>query len=300
MGKASRSKRAGSARDRIAAQRAEARRREVRNQVFLASGAIVVVIAIVLTFVLLKIDKPKAKNTPATALQGSSLSSSITDAVTSVPAATLASVGAGNTYSKPIISVKGSTLTSNGKPEVLYIGAEFCPYCATERWAMTVALSRFGTFTGLRGIKSDSTDVYPNTPTLTYYNSTYTSKYITFIPVETETVSKAALQTPTSAEEALISKYDAPPYVEPASSAGSIPFVDFGNHYIISGASYDPQLLQGQTWTSVAAALSDPTSPIAKGADGTANLITATICKLTNNQPATACTSVVQGLEKNL
>jgi hypothetical protein len=296
MGKASRNKRTGSARDRIAAQREAARRREIRNRVFLSSGAIVVIIAIVLTFVLLKINKPKDK--PAAKLQGTALSASIVDAVTNVPTATLDAVGAGQTYSKPIIPVTGTALTSNGKPEVLYIGAEFCPFCATERWAMTVALSRFGTFTGLRFIHSDPTDVFPNTPTLTYYNATYTSKYITFVPVETETVSKATLQTPTAAQDALIDKYDAPPYV--TGEAGAIPFVDFGNKYIISGASYDPQVLQGQSWTSVAAALSDPSSSIAKGADGAANLITATICKLTNNQPGTACTSVVQGLEKSL
>jgi thiol-disulfide isomerase/thioredoxin len=294
MGKASRNKRTGSTRDRIAAQREAARRSEMRNRVYLASGAVVVVIAIVLVFVLVKINKPAAK-----AAKASNLSSSVLSDIASVPATTLAAVGAGTTYSKPLIPVKGTALTSAGKPEVLYIGAEFCPYCATERWAMAVALSRFGKFTGLQGIHSDPTDVFPNTPTLTFYKSTYTSKYVVFTPVETETVTKAPLQTPTSAQQALISKYDAAPYV-PASSAGSIPFVDFGNKYIISGASYNPQVLQGKSWSQVAAALSDPSSDIAKGADGAANLITAAICKLTNNQPGSACTTEVQSLEKSL
>jgi hypothetical protein len=181
---------------------------------------------------------------------------------------------------------------------MLYIGAEFCPYCATERWAMAVTMSRFGTFTGLHGIHSSSTDYYPNTPTLTFYKSTYTSKYIVFTPVETETVSKTTLQTPTTAQTALIDKYDAKPYVQ--GEAGAIPFVDFGNHFIISGASYDPQDLAGKTWSEVAAALNDPSTAIAKGADGTANQMTAAICKLTNNQPGSACTPVVQALEKSI
>ena len=60
MGKASRTKRDGSARERIAAQRAAARRTEIRNRVFLASGAVVVVIAIVVAFVLVK-----ANSTPS-------------------------------------------------------------------------------------------------------------------------------------------------------------------------------------------------------------------------------------------
>jgi hypothetical protein len=297
VGKASRTKRAGSTRDKIAAQRAAARRREIRNRALLASGAVVVVIAIVLALVLVKLNSnSKSNGGPAT---GTVLSASVLNGL-NVPASTLDAVGAGTTYSKPIIPIPGSTLTSGGKPEVLYIGAEFCPYCATERWAMAVALSRFGTFTGLHGIHSSPTDVFANTPTLTFYKSTYTSKYITFVPVETETVSKAPLQQTTAAQNQLLAKYDTQPYIPPQSPRGSIPFVDFGNHYMISGASYNPQVLQGKTWSEVVAALSDPSNPIAKGADGAANLITAAICKLTSNQPGSACTPVVKSLEKSL
>jgi len=32
---------------------------------------------------------------------------------------------------------------------VVYIGAEYCPYCAVERWPLIVALNRFGTLTNL-------------------------------------------------------------------------------------------------------------------------------------------------------
>ena len=44
----------------------------------------------------------------------------------------------------------GSPLSSGGKPEVLYVGTEFCPYCAAESWSLIVALSRFGQFSGLQ------------------------------------------------------------------------------------------------------------------------------------------------------
>lgn len=294
MGKASRTKRNGSARERIAAQRAAARRTEIRNRVFLASGAVVVVVAIVVAFVLVKANsKSKADSEPAT---GTTLSAGVIHDVTSVPASTLNAVGAGTTYPHPISRLTGAHLTSGGKPEILYVGAEYCPYCATERWAMAVALSRFGTFTGLHGIHSSSSDVFPNTPTLTFYKSHYSSPYITFTPVEETTVQKAPLQKPTAAQNQLVAKYDAPPYVG-QSSSGAIPFVDFGNQYLISGASYNPQILQGKTWSEVAAALHDPSSDIAKGADGAANMITATICKMTNNQPASACTTAVKALE---
>lgn len=297
MGKASRSKRAGTAREKIAAQRAAARRAEIRNRVFMASGAVVVVIAIVVTLVLVKANAKAPSNSGSrTTLSASTISN-----ITGVSSATLNAIGGGTlTNPKPITSVSGTSLTANGKPEVLYVGAEYCPYCATERWAMAVALSRFGTFSGLRGIQSSTKpgEPFPGTHTLTFYGSTYTSKYVTFVPVETLTVQEHPLEHMTAAENALMTKYDAPPYVQ--GSSGSIPFMDFGNQFILSGATYDPTVLQGQTWTQIAAALNNPSSPIAKGADGSANYITAAICKLTNNQPASACTPVVKSLEAKI
>ncbi len=298
MGKASRNKRAGSARDKIAAQRAAARRAEVRNRVLMASGAVVVVIAIVVAFVVLKANsKPAASSGSAT---GTVLSAQTLNNIATVPASTLNSVGAGTSNPSTIIKIPGTSLTSNGKPEVLYIGAEYCPYCAAERWALAVALSRFGTFSGLHGIHSSTKagEPYPGTPTLTFYKSTYKSSYLTFTPVETLTVQEATLQQTTAQQNQLLTKYDAPPYSP--GQAGSIPFVDFGGHYIVSGASYSPQVLANLTWSQIAAALHDPSSAIAKGVDGTANRITAAICKLTGNQPASACTPVVKALEAKL
>ena len=63
-----------------------------------------------------------------------------------VPASVLAQVGIGASSPQALKPVTGPALTSGGKPEMLYIGAEWCPYCAAERWAMAVALRRFGTF----------------------------------------------------------------------------------------------------------------------------------------------------------
>jgi hypothetical protein len=90
------------------------------------------------------------------------------------------------------------------------------------------------------------------------------------------------------ADQALYAKYDAPPYVD---SAGSIPFIDLAGRYVINGASYDPKVLQGKTHEQIATALSDPNSAIAKGADGTANLITAALCQATGDKPTPVCQS---------
>ena len=307
MGKASRAKRDGTRQQRIAAQQAAARRAEIRNRVLIFSGIAVVVIAVVLGFVIAKVNSTAgttatgASNGPT----GTALSSVVTD-TTSVPASTLNAVGAGSGVTGLPVKITGGTpLTSGGKPEVLYMGAEYCPFCAAERWAMVVALSRFGTFSGLSTVHSSSTDEFANTPTWTFAKAHYTSKYLTFSTVEMQTNvpdgsgSYTNLQTPTSAQQALMSKYDAPPYVSSA-DASAIPFVDFGNKYMLSGASYSPQVLQGKSWAAIAAALKDPSSPIAKAVDGTANYLTATICKLTGNQPASACTPAVTQLEAKL
>src|SRR5580692_10140458 len=158
MGKASRTKVESTRREKIAAQRAAERRSEQRRRILIASGSVVVVLAIVLVFVVVKLNgKPAASaqgvsNGPT----GSSLSA-VVNKVTSVPASTLNTVGQGGgaVTGKPT-TISGTALTENGKPEMLYIGAEYCPYCAAERWAMVVALSRFGTFSGLSTVHSSS------------------------------------------------------------------------------------------------------------------------------------------------
>jgi hypothetical protein len=225
-------------------------------------------------------------------------------ALTSVPTTTLDSVGRGSA-TQPI-AIRGSELRNiAGLPDISYIGAEYCPFCAAERWPMIVALSRFGQFSNLSLSHSASDDIYPSTPTFTFVGSSYTSQYVAFDPVEVESNVRqgngyAQLQTPTPSQQQLLRTYDAAPYV-PASSAGSIPFVDFANLYMISGSSFDPGVLQGKTWSDVASSLSQPTSPPAQGILGTANLLTAMICQSTNNQPADVCNdSVIQQLSNSL
>ena len=101
-----------------------------RRNWLIGAGATVVVIVLVIAVVLLK--------------KGPSAPQTVVGLTTNVPASVLSTVGEGNTYSQPIHSVTGSPLTAQGKPEVLYIGAAFCPYCAANQWAMIVALSKFG------------------------------------------------------------------------------------------------------------------------------------------------------------
>lgn len=216
----------------------------------------------------------------------------VVSSITGLPATELDAVGTGSANNL-IKRVAGSALTGpSGHPEVFYLGAEYCPYCAAERWPMIIALSRFGTFSGLKTTSSSSSDVYANTPTFTFHGATYASDYVDFVSVETTDRNRNPLESPTSAQQALVNQYD---------TSGSIPFVDFGNRYAFSGAMYLPDVLSGMSWQAVADALAQSGSPQAKAIVGSANLITAAICKLTADQPATVCSSAtIQSIEKTL
>ena len=58
-----------------------------------------------------------------------------------------------------------------------------------------------------------------------------------------------------------------------------------------------PAVLQDKTHDEVAKAMTDASSDIAKGAIGAANVITATICKLTNDKPANAAPTRIKSIE---
>jgi thiol-disulfide isomerase/thioredoxin len=277
MGKADRN-RNESTRARIAAQRKQQLQAEKRRRM-LAIGGIGVAILVVIGIVVGAIVSHNSSS------QSGASSGPLPAAVQSdltVPASTLAAVGLGSSSTAALKAVTGTALTSGGKPEMLYIGAEWCPYCAAERWAMAVALSRFGSFSPLHGIHSSASDVYPNTATLTFYKSTYTSKYLVFIPVENEDVNHNLLVPTTAAQQALWAKYEPP--------GDAYPFIDIGNRFV-AASTYNPGVLSGLTWSQIASDLHNPSSAVALGADGSANLFTAAICKITGNLPASVCTA---------
>lgn len=244
----------------------------------LAIGGIAVAALAVLGIIIGAVVAKQSKSNQAGSTTGA-LPASVQSNL-SVPASVLTQVGVGSSSPTVFRAVTGTPLTAGGKPEMLYIGAEWCPYCAAERWAMAVALSRFGTFSPLRGIHSSSSDIYPNTATVTFYHSTYTSNYLVFTPVENQDVNHNLLQSPTAAQQALWTKYQPP--------GNTYPFIDFGNR-VVTSVTYSPGVLQGLTWSQIAADLHNPSSPVAKGAVGSANLFTAAICNMTGNQPGSVC-----------
>ncbi len=274
---------AQSARERSAAMRAAAAKAERRRRLLVVAGSAVAVLVVVAVIVVVAVTGHGAK-TSKTASPATAAAASVVSAVTSVPASTLTAVGKGSVVAAPQ-PLKAPALASSGKPLVLYVGAEYCPYCAAERWAMVQALSRFGTFHNLGATHSAARDVFPNTPTFSFHGSSYTSDYLTFTGKEIESnqvqgSGYAPLDTLTATEQGIFDKY---------SQNGGFPFVDLAGRYVVTGVQYDNSVLQGLNMTQIAAALRDPASPVAKAVDGTANTLTAALCNLTGGTPAATC-----------
>lgn len=275
----------GTARQKIAAHRAADLRARARRRLLLAAGSIAVVITFTATLVAVKLSQPPAAPSGASVRAAAQVQGQ----VATIPAATFNAVGAGTATGLQAVTGQ-PVLTSGGKPEVLYIGGEYCPFCAAERWALAAAVSRFGTLSGVTLIHSSPADIYASTPTMSFAKAGYTSRYLSFDPVEwfgegtdpSTPFEHVYLQQPTARQQALFARY----------GNNVIPFVDIGNRYILPQVQYVPSALAGMTWEQVAAAMRDPSSAVAKDIDGAANIITAAICTLTHEQTGGVCTSV--------
>jgi thiol-disulfide isomerase/thioredoxin len=209
-------------------------------------------------------------------LFNSPISSALYQNLTDVSFSTLSSIGTDSaTYPTPISS--SSPLTLDGKPEILYIGAEFCPFCAAERWSLVIALAKFGNFSNLEYMRSAAND--GNIATLTFLNVNYTSKYVAFVSVENEDRNRNPLQATTQTEQQLWDKYD----------ANSYPFIDIGGEYIITSSQFPYSDLYGLNWTQIASQLNNPGSSVAKAIDGAANTLISVICKVDGGNPGSVC-----------
>jgi hypothetical protein len=279
---AARQRSAQSRRERAAQMRQEQVRRESRRRRSSALTTVAAVVAIIAALVVVKVvvghNKPKSGTATAVA------AASVVQHVTSVPASVFAAIGKGDAQAAPKAVTGQPVATINGKPTVQYVGAEYCPYCATERWAMVVALSRFGTFSNLGATHSSPSDVYPNTPTFSFHGATYTSPYLSLDAKELQS------NQVSNGQYTRLDKLDSAENKNFRAAGSGYPYINLAGRYRVT-LQLNPQVLKGKTMEQIAAALSDPNSDIAKSIDGAANLFTAGLCQLTNNQPASVCTA---------
>jgi Domain of unknown function (DUF929) len=193
--------------------------------------------------------------------------------VTSLTTRTLVRVGGAPTLSSLHHVVGARPLVLGGKPAVLFVSEESCPYCAAERWALVVALSQFGAWHGLGATTSSPEDVYPSTATFSFRHAWFTSPFLSLRTTELADNAGRPLQPLTPLDTSLIDRFDVPPYVDGAAQSGAVPFLDIDDSYVLAGAQYNPGVLEGMSMGQIAALLAEPASPAAAAIDHAADTL---------------------------
>lgn len=176
--------------------------------------------------------------------------------------------------------VSGRLYIFDGKPEVLYIGGDYCPYCAVTRWGLIIALMRLGNFTGLEYMQSSPTDYAADTSTFSFENSSYRSSLLHFDGLELTDRNGANITDAnfTALEQQAYARY----------TSGGIPFIDFANVSIQDGAIVSPIYIHSYSWQQIISNLSSQNSPISQAVIGSADVFTAYICESNSTLNATA------------
>ncbi|MGC2191740.1 MAG: DUF929 family protein [Candidatus Dormiibacterota bacterium] len=270
------------------------RRNEAKRPWGLISGVlgVVAVFVIVVVFLEMSLTSNLKQDTQVLPVPASLLHS-----LTSIPASTLDQVKGGNITNYPVTipsSYKAVALSSNGLPVIGFVGAEYCPYCALQRWSIIIGLSPFGTWTGLHTIRSSVYDDPSNVPTFTFaYGAKFKSKYLVF--------SSHELQSNVSINK------DGSPYKTLQSVSGDLssafttidtdlgyPFLDYAGKDAQVGsetATANVAKMEGLSWNQILVQLRNPKSTIAKQVLGGANYVTAATCLITGKQPSAVCNS---------
>lgn len=260
-----------------------------------AWGAVAVILVGVIGLVTYALTDPTPRQQ---AVQRSAAGPGVMSQVTRVPASVFDTVGVtapDTTLTAPAVLSDQPPLRAAGKPEVLYVGAEYCPFCAAERWALIVALSRFGHFAGLKNMQSASLSVFPDVQTFSFVGSTYSSRYLTFAGVELYSDEVDAegsfirIATLTSVQALAVAHYGIRP--GPSASPGTFPFVDIGNRMVTSTSGFSPAVLVRESQGSIAGGLTQATDPMTQAIVASANQLTAGICAVTGQQPGSVCSS---------
>jgi hypothetical protein len=253
-----------------------------------AWGAAIVIVVGVVGLVVYALTRPTVT---AQTVTTNLTSPGVVTSVTKVPPKVFDAVGVSSptaTVEPPTIVANQPPLTSSNKPEVLFVGAEFCPFCGSERWPLIVALSRFGHFEDLANMQSSPNSVFPGLQTFTFYGTTYVSRYVAFDGIElySDTPDAHGVYTRIARlspdEASLVARYG---------GGKADPFVDIDNQTVASTSGFSPAVLVGQSQGQIAGELSQPATPTGQAVVASANYLTAGICKATHQLPTSVCAS---------
>jgi len=168
------------------------------------------------------------------------------------------------------VEVSKDTIRRGGKIFVFFVGAEFCPYCAAERWAIVRSLQKFGQWDGLKQTISAARDQpFLNLPTYDFTKATYNSPHIEFVAREIKDREFKPLQKLLKTEEKIVRKHN---------SKKEIPFLLIGGRFMQVGSGFPPKIFIGHTFRQTETELKKVESEIRKTIDEEANVISALLC----------------------
>ena len=213
----------------------------------------------------------------------------------------------------------------NGKPSVIYLGSITCVWCGENRWAMALALGRFGSFSHLfKGYSSLGDgdvptlywrpDVYGNDSV--NVGSFYNSSYINFLPMEdTAPITGGFYLEPLATTQGEINATGIPAYMSAfqyilqLNSFQGTPYTIWGN-YVVGGADAidfgngAPQgsalPITSMTHEQILAQLANPSSQFAWTEYAGADLYVALACSSINNAAPICTLPVIPKIEGHL
>lgn len=220
----------------------------------------------------------------------------------------------------------GPLLMVNGRPAVVYLGDIGCIFCAENRWAMALALGRFGSFTEL--FKGYSSLQDGDIPTIywapSHYNSSsgivfgsfYNSTYVSFLPMEAQSriiqrgqgasltyLSHQASLTNNSAYKAAVdiignlNEYQGTPYtIWGKFVVNGVDALDFGNSSSTSANFPITSLTHGQ----ILSQLANPNDQFAWTEYAAADLYISMICSTIGDAAPVCQLGAIQQLEARL
>jgi thiol-disulfide isomerase/thioredoxin len=159
----------------------------------------------------------------------------------------------------------------SGKSLVFFMGSGFCPFCASERWAIVKALNNFGHWEGLiQTMSADHDEKYLNIPTFSFSRAIYASDHLDFVARETTDRNFEPLQELDEKDYEILEIFN-PDQI--------IPFLLIGGQFMQVGSGYSPKLLDGMDHVKAKAEIENQASPLGKAVKIEADNITALICK---------------------
>jgi hypothetical protein len=209
----------------------------------------------------------------------------------------LAAVGPGG-EEIPFVETKTKTFITDpsAAPVVVYWWNGTCAPCAAENLVVVSSLDALGgTFKGL----STTTETGGIT-TIDLRHASYHGP-IVFEAAEVDGPTGRPDQPYGAQAAQQFQSFDQRPYTK---DPGAYPFLDVGGHFVEVGPAFASALLQGLTIREIAKDLATPSSAVTRSIDGSANELTAAICRtlnlLSQRRPLICANQAIAAIEPGL